>query len=89
MLTEQGKAITGMVSLEVPAEELVTRLLERGKTSGRADDRDGATIARRIAEYESKTAPVKTYYAKQGKWRGVNGVGDIATITERLVKAIG
>ena len=43
----------------------------------------------RIREYETKTAPLKHYYSAQGKFKGIDGVGSMAEITERLVKAIG
>ena len=46
-------------------------------------------IRNRIAEYEKKTAPLKAYYIAQGKYKGINGVGSIAEITDRLVQAIG
>lgn len=89
LLTGMGTAITLMLALEVGVDELVKRLLGRGATSGRADDRDEAVIRKRIAEYEQKTAPLKEYYSAQGKYRGIVGVGSIGEITERLVKAIG
>lgn len=89
MLNAKSQPITAMLALEVPQAELVKRLLKRGETSGRPDDRDEQVIANRIAEYEQKTAPLKDYYGAQGKYKGINGVGSIADITERLVEAIG
>ncbi|HRO98000.1 MAG TPA: adenylate kinase [Flavobacteriales bacterium] len=89
MLNEKLEPIVAMLALEVPEEELVKRLLGRGATSGRADDQDEAVIRNRIREYESKTAPLKDYYGAQGKYKAVEGVGTIAEITARLVKAIG
>jgi adenylate kinase len=89
LLEGRGEEITAMLALEVPTEELVTRLLGRGATSGRPDDKDETVIRKRIAEYESKTAPLKDYYTAQGKYTGINGVGGIDEITDRLVKAIG
>jgi adenylate kinase len=89
LLEGRGEEITAMLALEVPTEELVTRLLGRGATSGRPDDKDETVIRKRIAEYESKTAPLKDYYTAQGKYNGINGVGGIDEITDRLVKAIG
>lgn len=89
MLNGKSQPITAMLALEVPQAELVKRLLKRGETSGRPDDRDEQVIANRIAEYEQKTAPLKDYYGAQGKYKGINGVGSIADITERLVEAIG
>lgn len=89
LLEGRGEEITAMLALEVPTEELVKRLLGRGATSGRPDDKDETVIRKRIAEYESQTAPLKDYYTAQGKYTGINGVGGIDEITDRLVRAIG
>lgn len=89
MLNYKSEPITAMLALEVPDAELVARLLKRGETSGRPDDRDEAVIGNRIKEYNAKTAPLKDYYGAQGKYRGIHGVGSIAEITDRLVQAIG
>jgi adenylate kinase len=89
MLNSKSEPITAMLALEVPESELVKRLLKRGETSGRPDDRDETVISNRIGEYEKKTAPLKDYYGAQGKYKGVEGVGSIEEITARLVRAIG
>ena len=73
-----------MVALEVSEDLLVARLLERGKTSGRTDDTDEGKIRNRFNEYNTKTAILKDYYQAQGNYYGVNGVGSIDDITERL-----
>jgi len=83
-LAEKGEQINGMVALEVPENELVSRILERGKTSGRPDDQDEGKIRNRFNEYNNKTAILKGYYEKQEKYYGVNGLGSIDTITDRL-----
>jgi len=89
LLESRGESITAMLALEVPTDELVKRLLGRGATSGRPDDRDETVIRKRIGEYEAKTAPLKDFYSAQGKYTGINGVGGIDEITARLLKAIG
>lgn len=89
MLNAKSEPIVAMLALEVPEQELVKRLLGRGATSGRSDDQDEAIIRNRIREYENKTAPLKDYYGAQGKFKGIDGVGSLGEITERLVKAIG
>ncbi len=89
MLNMKSEPITCMLALEVPEEELVKRLLGRGETSGRADDQDEAVIRKRIMEYEEKTSPLKEYYAKQSKFIGIDGVGSLEDITQRLIFAIG
>ena len=87
-LQKKGEAINGMIALEVPEDLLVARLLERGKTSGRSDDQDEEKIRNRFNEYNTKTAVLKDYYQNQGKYYGIDGVGDIAAITERLSEVI-
>ncbi|WP_081740553.1 adenylate kinase [Aquimarina pacifica] len=88
LLTSKGTSVSAMVALEVDDEVLVQRLLERGKTSGRADDSDEGVIRNRIKVYYDETAILKNYYQKQDKYFGVDGVGAINEITERLVSVI-
>jgi len=83
-LKEKGTQINAMVALEVDDEVLVKRLLERGKSSGRADDANEAVIRERIAEYYRKTDILKEYYQAEDKYYGVDGVGSIEDITKRL-----
>lgn len=87
-LMSKGQSITVMLSLEVPEEELKRRLLERGKTSGRADDVDPTIIQNRINVYNAETAPVKSFYQKQDKCREIHGLGSIEEIFARLSAAI-
>ncbi len=88
LLEEKNTKIAAMVALEVDDEVLVERLLGRGATSGRADDADEAIIRNRIKVYYNETAILKNYYEKQNKYFGVNGVGSIEEITDRLCKVI-
>jgi adenylate kinase len=83
-LQEKGETINGMVALEVSEDILVARLLKRGETSGRPDDQDESKIRNRFNEYETKTAILKHYYEDQNKYYGIDGVGSIEEITERL-----
>lgn len=87
-LAKKGEIINGMIALEVSEDLLVERLLERGKTSGRSDDQDESKIRNRFNEYNTKTAVLKDFYQEQNKYFGVNGVGNIEEITERLSKVI-
>ena len=87
-LSSKGIKITAMLALEVNESELVSRLLERGKSSGRADDQNADVIKNRIRVYETETAILKDYYASQNKFIGVEGVGSIESITGRLCKEI-
>ncbi|WP_116524099.1 adenylate kinase [Seonamhaeicola aphaedonensis] len=84
LMDTKDSAINAMIALEVDDEVLVKRLLERGKTSGRADDADESIIRNRIKEYYNKTAILKDYYSAQNKYFGVDGVGSIEDITVRL-----
>jgi len=87
-LAEKGMRIDAMIALEADEDTLVARILERGKTSGRVDDQDESKIRNRFNEYETKTAPLTHYYTNQGKYIGVDGIGEIADITARLSKEI-
>ena len=87
-LNSKGTEVSSMLALEVDENELITRLLERGKSSGRADDQDTSIIKNRIQVYEDETAVLKTYYANQNKFFGIEGVGSIESITLGLCKAI-
>ena len=87
-LKSKGIEITAMLALEVEEQELITRLLERGKSSGRADDQNPDVIKNRIQVYESETAILKDYYSAQNKFVGVKGVGSIESITRSLCKEI-
>ena len=87
-LSSKDTEVSSMLALEVGENELITRLLERGKSSGRADDQDAGIIKNRIQVYENETAVLKTYYANQNKFFGIEGVGSIESITQGLCKAI-
>ncbi len=88
LLKEKGAPIAGMIALEVPEEELKTRIKERGKTSGRSDDQDDAKIANRIKVYTEETVPVANYFKEQGKLAKVHGVGSINEIFGKISKEI-
>lgn len=83
-MAEKGTEVAAMVALEVDDEVLVGRLLERGKSSGRADDANEEVIRERIAEYYRKTDILKEYYQEEDKYHGVDGVGSVEEITDRL-----
>ena len=87
-LTSVGSKVAATIALEADDEVLVQRLLERGKTSGRADDQDEEKIRVRYQEYNEKTAPLIGYYKEQNKFHAVNGIGTIEEITERLTSVI-
>ena len=80
LMLQNNTAITCMIALEVSEEELTKRLLLRGQTSGRPDDQDESLVRKRVQEYNTKTAPVADFYAQQGKFHAVNGIGEIEEI---------
>lgn len=79
MLSNRGTDVTEMIDLDVPEEELMTRLINRGKISGRADDNE-ETIKKRLAVYHEQTSPLKIWYQEDGKYNHINGLGDMETI---------
>jgi adenylate kinase len=87
-LFSKNTTITKMLALDVENGELIKRLLERGKDSGRADDLDTAIIANRIKVYNDQTAVVADFYAAQNKFEKINGIGAIDAIFNRLCAAI-
>ena len=87
-LKEINTSITSMISLDVEEEELKSRLANRAKVSGRADDADPEVIQNRIDIYKKETAPVKDYYSNQNKWVKINGEGTIDEITTRLFEVV-
>lgn len=88
IMKQKGIAVSGMLALEVEKEELVKRLLLRGKESGRADDQDVSIIENRIKVYDNETAPVKNFYSAQGKFVSIKGMGTIDEIFGRISSAI-
>ncbi len=88
LLAEKNTAITMMLALEVEDDELIMRILKRGKESGREDDQNETIIMNRIAEYNKKTAPLKDYYSAQNKFFAVEGIGEVDEIFNTLCSVI-
>lgn len=88
LLQEKNTEIAAVLALGVGEEELVERLLNRGKTSGRSDDTNKTIIRARITEYENKTAAVAGYYEAFGKVKRIHGEGSIDDIFELLCREI-
>ena len=87
LLSEWNLKINLMISLTVERQELITRLLKRGKEQGRTDD-NLETIENRIKVYEDQTTPVMAFYTSQGKAQTVDGIGTIDEIFDRIVEVI-
>ena len=79
MLAERGQDVSIMVDLDVPEEELMVRLIKRGKDSGRADDNE-ETIKKRLHVYHSQTAPLIDWYKNEKKYQHINGLGTMEGI---------
>ena len=88
LLNENGTPIWGMLCLQVEKQELIDRLLSRGKVSGRSDDQNQSIIENRITVYTEKTLPLIEYYKPQGKHFDVNGMGTIEEIAGRLQEVV-
>ena len=81
LFTELGISDVRVVMLEAPEEELLQRMIKRGKDSGRADDTE-ETIRHRFKVYQDQTSPVRAYYERTGRpVFPVNGVGNVREIT--------
>jgi len=88
LLALKKTSIAAVLSLEVPEDELIKRLLNRGLTSGRSDDASEEIVKARIVEYHNKTAPVADHYARYGKFKKIKGNGSIDEIFSLLSKEI-
>lgn len=88
LLNENKTPVSGMLCLEVENEELINRLLLRGKTSGRPDDQDVSIIENRIQVYIDKTMPIKDYYMAQHKCHKIHGAGSVEEIAQRLIETV-
>ena len=80
--------IATVLALDVNEEELIKRLLNRGKTSGRSDDGDESVIRKRLAVYNNETTPVADHYKRAKKYQPIKGEGTIDEIFSSLSGAI-
>ncbi len=87
LLLKLGSKLDCMVSLDVPEEDLIERLLLRAKTSGRSDDTLDV-IKVRLEEYNNKTKAVADFYDKKKKYFKINGVGEIDEIFDNIVEVV-
>lgn len=87
LLLRLNTSLTCMISLEVPREELISRMIERSKTSGRKDD-TAEVIQFRLEEYENKTKPVADFYKAKGTYMPIKGTGQIKNIFSAITDTI-
>ncbi|MDF1550057.1 MAG: adenylate kinase, partial [Bacteroidales bacterium] len=88
ILEKEKIPLSGMIALNVEREELLKRLAERAKVSGRSDDASLGIIKNRIDIYIKTTFPVMDFYKAQGKLQLISGIGSIEEIFERIKQAI-
>ena len=88
LMDSKEMKIHATIALDADEDVLIERLLNRGKESGRPDDQDEEKIRNRFVEYNTKTAPLRTYYDEQGKFHNIDGVGAIDEVTQRIKDVI-
>ena len=88
LLAKRNIPIQKVLSLRVSEEELTKRILDRGKTSGRADDQNPEIVKNRVVEYRMKTEPLANYYSAQGKLVEIQGEGTVEHISDMLFHEI-
>jgi len=88
LMSKNNTQINTMLALEVTEEELMARILNRGKTSGRVDDQDVEKIKNRVRVYNKETTPVANYYKEQGKLNTIKGIGTIDEIFKNLSQVV-
>lgn len=87
VLRERGTDVSAVVGLEVPDDELVDRMIKRGKATGRADDNID-TIKKRLGVYHSQTKPLRDFYAEDGRYRAIDGNKEIDDIFDEITSVI-
>ncbi|MBO5824230.1 MAG: adenylate kinase [Prevotella sp.] len=87
MLDERGHKVAAMIELDVPEDELMTRLIKRGEQSGRADDNE-ETIKKRLAVYHNQTAPLVEWYKQEGIHNHIDGLGSLERIFGDIAEVI-
>lgn len=87
LFEKRGTQLNAVIGLEVPEDELMDRMIKRGKETGRADD-NLETIKNRLTVYHNQTYPLKEYYKNEGKYVAINGLGVVDEIFAEIVVGI-
>ena len=87
ILAEKNQQLDAVVMLSADVDEVVRRLLNRAIEQGRADDTEDV-IRHRLDVYEEQTAPLISVYAARGLVITVDGLGEVADVTVRIVDAL-
>ena len=87
LMKKRGDKTAILIDINVPEDEIIRRLLERGKTSGRTDD-NLETIKKRLVVYHEQTRPVDDYYERMDKYVRIQGLGTISGIFGRISRVL-
>lgn len=87
MMEKRGSRIHAVIGLEVPDDELTTRMIKRGQETGRADDNED-TIRERLNVYHNQTAPLREYYINEGKYHDIDGHGSVEEVFDRIGESL-
>lgn len=87
LMKKRGDQVAILIDINVPEEEIINRLLERGKTSGRADD-NLETIKERLVVYHDQTRPIDDYYELMDRYVRIQGLGDVTTVFGRISRVL-
>ena len=87
MLAKRGTKVHAVVGLEVNEDDLIKRMLQRGKESGRADDNID-TIRERLNVYHNQTSPLRDFYITEGKYHAINGNGNVENVFGDIKKSL-
>tara|TARA_A100001011_G_scaffold291186_1_gene302745 strand:- start:397 stop:954 length:558 start_codon:yes stop_codon:yes gene_type:complete len=87
LLTKMGHSLNTVINLTADENELIKRIIDRGKSSGRSDEAIDI-VRKRQKVYWAQTAPLINYYQKKNILIEINGIGEIKEITERILQVI-
>ena len=87
MLERRGTTVHAVVGLEVNEDDLIKRMLQRGKESGRSDDNID-TIRERLNVYHNQTSPLRDFYIREGKYHAIDGNGSVDNVFDTIRKSL-
>jgi len=87
LLRAKNSTLAAVINLDVEEDELVRRMINRGKETGRADD-NLETIKKRLQVYHTQTEPLKTFYKKKGKLFTIKGHNDIDEVFDMISEVL-
>lgn len=83
LMIKLNTSLNCLISLKVPEEESIRRLLKRGETSGRSDDNE-VVIRNRLKEYNEKTLPVLNFYKEKGLFDEVVATQSVEVVGNQI-----